>query len=421
MLCLLHDCGVRHLQLLTVHLGGDPGRPLVFAGFSDGTLKVLEISWAHGEGMKVVDRGYLWSEKVRCLRLAYEDWCEHRLLQDMVTPRAVRVARYESQEMQLLVAKGSFLLALDLLERTNQDSSVVVRQWKAAPPFSSPLVDILPWEQEKLDTSSFLVFPELGRPKRVVLSGGGGGKGKGRMGGGGGGGGSGLSLEICEVGDLPPELSSSSSAAEYRTVSVGWPGEGDKDVPAVVAVLQDICVDYDHLVLRNPARVVLLTPLSRSMLAAVILDETEEAKPHHLEVFRTLSRQEVESAQVETTPPLIKETADLLNRHLKSTATKVGSKRRLLWMSGLLAALSEEVGDDQMQGWFRDRSNALTQELLVDRALRRLRQRGLSRDWLSSTAGFLLRVIVQDQPDIAREINAMRIPRWYHSRPGLKV
>ena len=349
-LCLLHDCGMGELRAVAAHRV-DQARSMVTVASLDGRMAMLELHVSKN-GVKAEDRGFLWSQKVGSF--AFEclaQLCIYYPFQDMITPRAIKIVSDASskarKDLRLLAIKDSFFLVLDVSTGKGRQETVITAHWKATPPFSSPLVDIIPCE----GGHHFLVFPQRGSPKTVSVA-----KKEGGQ----------LSLEVSQnLPELPAEL----DTADYRTHSVVASADG-----AAIFVVQSVCVYYDHLVFKSPGRLLVLTPFSRPQLGDRLLAKCMRGVLLNscMEVFRVLLRKEVEMAAQSSPecPAIIEKTAKLIRDKLDDAE----ARQTCLWLSKLVAQLAVENESRELHAEFQQKVAQLTSELMSQSALDLLRR-----------------------------------------------
>ena len=191
---------------------------LMFLGGVDGRVSALRVHVAASkDSITVKELGFVWSKADRaCVSVL-------SVAGDALADR---------RSLRLLFAKSQYVVLCDV--DLGGDAAKVTRKW-AARTGACNVVDVLPVGDGR--GAEHLVMLERGPPQTLVVK---------------------EDLRDCSLSDLTaPSLDTERFKCHGATRSGGG---------AIFAVLQSVCVYYDHLVLRTPGRLSFMTPYSAEEL-----------------------------------------------------------------------------------------------------------------------------------------------------------
>ena len=217
---------------------------LIFLGGVDGRVTALRVHFtASREAVTVKELGFVWNKA------------------DRASVSVISVAGdalAERRSLRLLFAKSAYVVLCDV--DVSGDAAKVTDKW-AARTGGYNIVDVLPNGDGR---GEYLVMRERGPPQTLLLR---------------------DVLRDCSLGDLAaPSL----DTERFKCHGLKRSGGG-----AIFAVLQSVCVYYDHLVLRTPGRLSFMTPFSAEELSERVLGgegvrgDVRDLKDS-LEVYRVL-------------------------------------------------------------------------------------------------------------------------------------
>ena len=219
---------------------------LMFLGGVDGRVSALRVHVAASkDSVTVKELGFVWSKADRA--------CVSVL-------SVAGDAPADRRSLRLLFAKSQYVVLCDV--DVAGDAAKVTRKW-AARTGACNVVDVLPVGDDRRG-GEHLVMLERGPPQTLVVK---------------------EDLRDCSLSDLTaPSL----DTERFKCHGAKRSGGG-----AIFAVLQSVCVYYDHLVLRTPGRLSFMTPYSAEELCERVTGsapcgDVPDLKDS-LEVFRVLS------------------------------------------------------------------------------------------------------------------------------------
>ena len=191
---------------------------LMFLGGVDGRVSALRVHVAASkDSVTVKELGFVWSKADRA--------CVSVL-------SVAGDAPADRRSLRLLFAKSQYVVLCDV--DVAGDAAKVTRKW-AARTGACNVVDVLPVGDGR--GAEHLVMLERGPPQTLVVK---------------------EDLRDCSLSDLTaPSL----DTERFKCHGAKTSGGG-----AIFAVLQSVCVYYDHLVLRTPGRLSFMTPYSAEEL-----------------------------------------------------------------------------------------------------------------------------------------------------------
>ena len=296
---------------MTLHCRVKDDEFLLFLGGVDGRVAALRVLWAAsaaGDALSVKDLGFVWGNADRA----------------SVSVISVVSSEAKRRSLRLLFAKSLYVVICDL--ELGRDAAKVTGKW-AARSGGFNIVDVQPHCGDGRG-GVYLVMRERGPPQTLSVP---------------------DDLRDCSLSDAAA-APQSLDTERFRCHGVRLSGGG-----SIYAVLQSVCVYYDHLVLRTPGRLSFMTPFSAEQLSDRITGGGGGDVPDlkdGLEVYRVLS----DSSDSER------------SRHLFDGAAGVadGVRRRIdIWLARMFA----ERGDNDL----RELADGLCKEALLADARDRLK------------------------------------------------